>query len=101
MVSTAIGRRRQLFSPSPDRNGRRSKAPITMTGPMSRAGVSMDGGRKERTAYSHKKKKSGFGEVWMMVGSGWPVGPKGPKNAAQAGTANRINAAKNRSFHTA
>jgi hypothetical protein len=56
IVRTAIGRRRQLFSPTPDRNGRTSNAPITIPGPMSSAGVSIDGGRNESTAYNHKKK---------------------------------------------
>src|SRR5215510_8626263 len=37
----------------------------------------------------------------MIVGSGRPVGPNGPKYQAQAPTASRMNAAKNMSFHTA
>jgi hypothetical protein len=55
-VKTAIGLRRQLFSPSPERKGRRSKPIITTTGPMSSAGVSIDGGSNESKAYSHRKK---------------------------------------------
>src|SRR5260370_37919395 len=79
IVSTAMGLRRQLFSPSPKKNGKSRSARIPTTGPMSRAGVSMEGGKKESTAYIHKKKKSGRGAVWMIVGSGGPDGPKGPK----------------------
>ena len=53
---TAIGLRRQLFSPSPERNGRSSRRRITRTGPMRRAGVSIEGGKRESSAYIHKKK---------------------------------------------
>jgi hypothetical protein len=55
-VKTVIGLRRQLFSPSPERKGRKSKLIITMTGPMSSAGVSIDGGSTESNAYSQRKK---------------------------------------------
>ena len=55
-VNTAIGRRRQLFSPSPERNGSRSSATIATTGPISSAGVSSDGGSSESSAYSQRKK---------------------------------------------
>src|SRR5580692_9046578 len=61
--STAIGLRRQLFSPSPKINGRRKSARSATTGPTSSAGVSIEGGKSESTAYSHKKKKSGRGAV--------------------------------------
>ena len=37
----------------------------------------------------------------MIVGSGWPLGPKGPKKKAQAMTANRMAAAKTASFQAA
>ncbi len=49
-VSTAIGLRRQLFSPSPERNGSSSNPRIATTGPMRSAGVSIDGGNSESTA---------------------------------------------------
>ena len=45
IVKTAIGRRRQLFSPSPERNGSKTRNPMATTGPMRRAGVSMEGGK--------------------------------------------------------
>ena len=37
----------------------------------------------------------------MMVGSGVPLGPKGPKKNAQAMTAKTMAAAKTASFHAA
>src|SRR5271163_3882016 len=77
--STAIGLRRQLFSPSPNTYGSNKSTRRTITGPMSSTGVSIDGGKSERTAYSHKKKKSGLGAVSIIVGSGRPDGPNGPK----------------------
>src|SRR5579862_8639447 len=83
IVSTAIGRRFQLFSPSPEKNGSASKTINAITGPINRAGVSISGGSSESTAYNHRKKKSGRGAVWMIVGSGCPLGPKGPKYTAQ------------------
>ena len=55
-VTTAIGRRRQLFSPSPERKGRRRSAAMPMTGATSRNGVSIEGGSSESSAYSHRKK---------------------------------------------
>src|SRR4029077_8475720 len=62
-VITAIGLRFQLFSPSPERKGRRIKPRITKGGPMRRNGVSSDGGRSESKAYTHRKKESGLGAV--------------------------------------
>ena len=44
-VKTAMGRRRQLFSPSPDKNGRRTRPAMATTGPIRSAGVSIDGGK--------------------------------------------------------
>src|SRR3984957_6251544 len=79
IVSTAMGRRFQLFSPSPKMKGKSTSPMITSTGPISSTGVSMDGGSSDSTGESHKKKKSGRGAVWMMVGSGGPEGPNGPK----------------------
>jgi hypothetical protein len=55
-VKTAIGRRRQLFSPSPERNGSKTRNAIATTGPMRRAGVSIEGGKYDSKPYSHKKK---------------------------------------------
>ena len=49
-VSTAMGRRLQLFSPSPAKNGRPSSTTSAMTGPIKRIGVSAAGGRNESTA---------------------------------------------------
>src|SRR5215472_12411869 len=46
-VKTAIGRRFQLFSPSPERNGRSSRPVMASTGPISNTGVSSDGGSIE------------------------------------------------------
>src|SRR5260370_40639343 len=66
-VKTAIGRRRQLFSPSPDRNGSKTRNAITTTGPMKRAGVSIEGGKDDSKPYSHKKKQSGFRAGWRIV----------------------------------
>jgi hypothetical protein len=56
MVRTAMGRRLQLFSPSPEKNGNASRIPSPITGPINNADVSIEGGSRERTAYSHKKK---------------------------------------------
>ena len=56
IVSTAMGRRFQLFSPSPEKNGSARRKPSAITGPISNAGVSIEGGSSERTAYSHRKK---------------------------------------------
>src|SRR6516164_11376959 len=63
--------------------------------------VSVLGGSNERTANNHWKGRSGRGLVWMIVGSGTPVGPKGPKKAAHAVTAKRTQAEKNMSFQIA
>ena len=40
-----------------------SSTMIPIAGPMSKMGVSADGGRNDSNAYSHRKKKSGRGEV--------------------------------------
>ena len=96
-----MGRRRQLFSPSPERKGSNKSTPIPMTGAISKNGVSSCGGSKESRAYNHRKKKSGRGTVWIIVGSGWPVGPKGPRMTAQKATASRMQPAKIRSFQIA
>src|SRR5256885_735322 len=100
IVSTAIGRRFQLFSPSPEKKGSTSKTINAITGPISRTGVSSDGGSNDKRAKSHRKKKSGRGDVWMTRGSGWPVGPNGPKYRAQAAMARRITPEKTTSFQT-
>ena len=48
--STAIGRFRQLFSPSPEMNGKRTRNSNPSAGPISKIGVSADGGKYERSA---------------------------------------------------
>src|SRR5437870_2433212 len=101
MVSTAIGRRFQLFSPSPARKGSASSAAIVTAGPIRRIGVSADGGNSESSAKSQRKKKSGRGAVSMMVGSGVPLGPNGPRTAAQMPIANTIAPENMMSFQTA
>ena len=63
IVRTAIGLRFQLFSPSPATKGSASSTTIPMAGPISNIGVSADGGKKDSSAYSHRKKKSGRGAV--------------------------------------
>src|SRR5271154_7302126 len=98
IVNTAIGRRFQLFSPSPEKNGSASRTPNAITGPMIRTGVSIAGGSSDSNAYSQRKKKSGRGAVWMTRGSGWPLGPKGPKYSAQTARASRIAPEKIASF---
>ena len=50
IVRTAIGRRLQLFSPSPEKNGSASRIPNAITGPISRTGVSNAGGSNESSA---------------------------------------------------
>ena len=50
IVSTAIGRRLQLFSPSPATKGSASSTSKAITGPISSAGVSIDGGSSDSTA---------------------------------------------------
>ena len=84
IVNTATGRRRQLFSPSPARNGSASSARMPMTGPTSSAKVSSSGGISASAAKIQRKKKSGLGTVSIIVGSGAPVGPKGPNQAEHA-----------------
>ena len=63
IVRTAIGLRFQLFSPSPATNGSASSTTIPIAGPISSIGVSADGGKKDSSAYSQRKKKSGRGAV--------------------------------------
>src|SRR5262249_51647958 len=63
IVRTAIGLRFQLFSPSPAKKGSSRSTTIPIAGPIISSGVSADGGRKDKTAYSHRKKKSGRGAV--------------------------------------
>src|ERR1700742_3436523 len=81
--NTATGRRHQLFSPTPATNGNATRKATARAGTIRMNGVSMLGGKYESTVYSHRKKKSGFGTVWIMLGSGTPLGPYGPKTAAQ------------------
>src|SRR5262245_55419786 len=85
--NTDTGRRRQLFSPVPDSNGRAIKNPIPTTGPTNSRKVSISGGRSANAAKIHRKKKSGRGTVSTTVGSGAPLGPNGPKTAAHTTTA--------------
>ena len=57
MVTTAIGRRFQLFSPSPAKNGSRmSQAENHDRTDQAAPGVSICGGSKASSAYSHWKK---------------------------------------------
>src|SRR5271168_2828052 len=81
-ITTEKGRRRQLFSPVPERKGSANNSPMTATGPVSIRKVSVHGGNSANSENSHRKKKSGRGTVWMIVGSGWPFGPIGPSTAA-------------------
>ena len=57
------------------------------TGPTSSANVSRWGGISASAENIHRKKKSGLGTDSIIVGSGAPVGPKGPNQAAHAITA--------------
>ena len=59
-------------------NGTANSSPITATGPVSIRKVSVHGGNNANSENSQRKKKSGRGTVWMIVGSGWPLGPIGP-----------------------
>jgi hypothetical protein len=54
-LNTATGRRRGLFSPVPDRNGRTKRNPIAMTGATRRRNVSKYAGSKAVRANSDKK----------------------------------------------
>src|ERR1700676_5133867 len=87
-ITTEKGRRRQLFSPVPEMKGRPNSHPMTATGPVSIRTVSVQGGNSANSENSHRKKKSGRGTVWMIVGSGGPFGPIGP---AMAATMSRLN----------
>src|SRR6266446_236400 len=49
IVSTAIGLRLQLFSPSPAKNGSARSTMIPTAGPISSIGVSAEGGKKNET----------------------------------------------------
>ena len=71
------------------------------TGPTSRTAVSIQGGSSAATEKIQRKKKSGLGTVWMIVGSGSPLGPKGPKIAAHATTASTSRPENTRSFRNA
>src|SRR5277367_13519 len=73
-ITTENGRRRQLFSPVPEMKGRAKMSPITATGPVSISTVSVHGGNSANNENSQRKKKSGRGTVWIIVGSGWPLG---------------------------
>ena len=55
-VSTATGRRRQLFSPSPERSGSASSARIPTTGPTSRTAVSIRAAAAPKTEKIQRKK---------------------------------------------
>src|SRR5271163_134721 len=81
-ITTDMGRRSQLFSPVPEMNGTANSSPMTATGPVSIRKVSVHGGNSANIENSHRKKKSGRGTVWIIVGSGWPLGPIGPSIAA-------------------
>src|SRR5208283_4951278 len=89
-ITTEIGRRRQLFSPVPEMNGTANSSPMTATGPVSIKKVSVHGGSNANSENSHRKKKSGRGTVWIIVGSGWPLGPIGPSTAATTSRARII-----------
>ena len=73
-ITTENGRRRQLFSPVPEMNGTANSRPIAATGPVSIRKVSVHGGSNANNENSHRKKKSGRGTVWMIVGIGLAVG---------------------------
>ena len=96
-ASTDIGRAFQLFSPVPNRNGSPNKSPMPTTGATRMSAVSIHGGSSAKAANSDRKKKSGRGTVRMSVGSGTPLGPIGPKIAAQATTERIVIPAKTRS----
>src|SRR5882724_10297194 len=101
ITRTAIGLRFQLFSPSPAKNGSTSMTRMPIIGAINKIGVSAAGGKNESTAYIQRKKESGFGAVWMMVGSGWPPGPKGPRRTAHTAMDNRMKPEKTMSFQIA
>jgi hypothetical protein len=54
-LNTATGRRRGLFSPVPDRNGRTKSSAIAMTGATSRRKVSKYAGSRANSANSDRK----------------------------------------------
>src|SRR5713226_10155390 len=93
-----MGLRFQLFSPSPAKKGSANNTARPTAGPINKIGVSAAGGRYDSSAYSHQKKKSGCGAVWMMVGSGCPPGPKGPRKTAQAAIDRSTKPEKRMSF---
>src|ERR1700722_444464 len=97
-ITTENGRRRQLFSPVGEMKGNAKMSPMTATGPVSIRKGSVHGGNSANSENSQRKKKSGRGTVWMMVGSGWPLGPIGPATAATTSRLNIISPAKTRSF---
>ncbi len=80
------GRRFQLFSPSPLRKGSSRRTAAASTGNAMIRKVSMYGGSRARTAKMLWNQKSGLGAVSISVGSGLPLGPAGPKTAAQKKT---------------
>jgi len=54
-LNTATGRRRGLFSPVPDRNGRTKRNPMAMTGATRRRNVSKYAGSRANSANSDRK----------------------------------------------
>src|SRR5262249_59322782 len=95
-----VGRRLQVFlSFTGNEGGHRGEA-RSDGGAVEEEGGFVGRRREGEGAYSQRKKKSGRGAVWMMVGSGWPPGPKGPRKYAQAAIARRIAPEKMMSFPT-
>src|SRR5579862_4513253 len=80
-ITAEKGRRNQLFSPVGEMKGNAKSSPMTATGPVSIRTVSVHGGKSANSENSQRKKKSGRGTVWMIVGSGWPLGPIGDRKS--------------------
>ena len=67
-VSTATGRRRQLFSPVLLKNGRAKRIRMTIGGTTSNPKVSMYSGMSAATAKIHMNQTSGRGRVSISAG---------------------------------
>src|ERR1700678_4665998 len=89
-ITTEKGRRLQFFSPVPEMKGSAKRPAMTATGPVSISTVSVHGGSNANSENSHRKKKSGRGTVWMIVGTGVQLAMAGPSTAAEKSRARTL-----------
>jgi len=98
MVRTAIGRRLQLFSPSPAKNGNAMRKRDADGRRDQQNGVSAAGRQIREHRVDTEEESLVSAAVWMIVGSGRPPGPNGPRNAAHAAIESSTTPEKMMSF---